>query len=55
MRLAEIEYATKETRTRLTLNLDGSGQGTIATGIAFLDHMLDQLAFHGLLDLDLSC
>ena len=55
MRLAEIEYATKETRTRLTLDLDGSGQSTISTGIPYLDHMLAQLAFHGLFDLDITC
>jgi imidazoleglycerol-phosphate dehydratase len=54
-RLAEIEYTTKETRTRVTLNLDGSGQHTVDTGIGYLNHMLEQLAFHGLLDLDLRC
>ncbi len=54
-RKAEIEYATKETRTRLSLNLDGSGKHAVETGIGFLDHMLEQLAFHGLLDLELTC
>jgi imidazoleglycerol-phosphate dehydratase len=54
-RLAEIEYTTKETRTRVTLNLDGSGQHVVDTGIGYLNHMLEQLAFHGLLDLDLRC
>ncbi len=54
-RLAEIEHATKETRTRVTLNLDGSGQHAIETGVGYLDHMLEQLAFHGLLDLDVRC
>jgi imidazoleglycerol-phosphate dehydratase len=54
-RKAEIEYATKETTTRLVLNLDGKGNHAVETGIGFLDHMLEQLAFHGLLDLELSC
>lgn len=54
-RMAEIVNKTKETETRLTLNLDGSGTHDISTGIPFLDHMLEQLAFHGLLDLKLTC
>lgn len=54
-RLATLEYATRETRTSVTLDLDGSGQHRIETGIGYLDHMLQQLAFHGLLNLDLSC
>lgn len=54
-RRAEIEYKTKETETRVKLNLDGSGNHAISTGVDFLDHMLEQLSFHGLLDLELSC
>ena len=54
-RTATLEYATKETRTHLTVNLDGTGQAKIDTGIGFFDHMLEQLVFHGLLDLELNC
>lgn len=54
-RRAELEYATKETATRLTLELDGRGEARIETGIGYLNHMLEQLTFHGLLDLELSC
>jgi imidazoleglycerol-phosphate dehydratase len=53
-RTATIERATAETDVRLTLALDGSGAGTRATGVGFLDHMLDLLARHGHLDLDVS-
>ena len=55
LRKAKIEYGTKETRTTLTLNLDGKGTHKVDTGIPFLDHMLEQLAFHGLLDLEVRC
>ena len=54
-RTATIDQATKETRVRVVLNLDGSGQRKIKTGIGYLDHMLEQLAFHGLLDLEIEC
>ncbi|MDH5752801.1 MAG: imidazoleglycerol-phosphate dehydratase, partial [Deltaproteobacteria bacterium] len=54
-RQSELEYATKETRTTVRLNLDGTGQAEIGTGIAFFDHMLEQLTFHGLFDLKLEC
>jgi imidazoleglycerol-phosphate dehydratase len=54
-RTASIEQATRETRVRVKLNLDGSGQRQVRTGIGYFDHMLEQLAFHGLLDLELSC
>lgn len=54
-RHTELEIATRETRTRLTVDLDGSGQARIETGIGYFDHMIEQLTFHGLLDLELSC
>ena len=53
-RVAEIRRDTNETRIRVRLNLDGSGQATLATGIGFFDHMLDQIARHGLIDLDIE-
>jgi imidazoleglycerol-phosphate dehydratase len=53
-RTATIERATGETDVRLTLTLDGSGAGTRQTGVGFLDHMLDLLARHGGLDLDVT-
>ncbi|MEE9216528.1 MAG: imidazoleglycerol-phosphate dehydratase HisB [Anaerolineales bacterium] len=54
MRKAEIHRKTNETEVRLSLDLDGTGQHRIDTGIGFLDHMLDQLAWHGLFDIELS-
>ena len=51
MRTAEIERNTKETKIRLTLNLDGSGAGEIDTGIGFFNHMLELLKKHALVDL----
>jgi imidazoleglycerol-phosphate dehydratase len=53
-RSATIERKTGETDVRLTLGLDGGGAGTRATGVGFLDHMLDLLARHGRLDLDVQ-
>jgi imidazoleglycerol-phosphate dehydratase len=53
-RTATIERATGETDIRLSLTLDGSGAGTRETGVGFLDHMLDLLARHGRLDLDVA-
>lgn len=53
-RRAQIDRRTAETDVRLSLSLDGSGAGTRTTGVGFLDHMLDLLARHGRLDLDLS-
>lgn len=50
-RRAEITRATSETDIRVSLDLDGTGQATIATGVGFLDHMLTALARHALLDL----
>jgi len=54
MRTAEITRNTNETRIRVALNLDGTGKQTIDTGVPFLDHMLDQIARHGLIDLDIK-
>ncbi len=53
-RTAELARQTKETDVRLVLDLDGTGSGTRATGVGFLDHMLDLLARHGRLDLDVQ-
>jgi imidazoleglycerol phosphate dehydratase HisB len=52
MRKVQLERTTKETDIRLTLNIDGSGQGTVRTGIPFFDHMLHSMAKHGGFDLD---
>jgi imidazoleglycerol-phosphate dehydratase len=54
MRRAKIERNTKETRIAVEVELDGSGAGLLASGIPFLDHMLDQIARHGLVDLSVS-
>ena len=54
MRQAEISRNTLETQITVRLNLDGSGQCRCATGVPFLDHMLDQIARHGLVDLDVE-
>jgi imidazoleglycerol-phosphate dehydratase len=53
-RTATIDRATAETDVRLTLALEGTGAGTRATGVGFLDHMLDLLARHGRIDLDVA-
>ena len=54
-RIAEVARKTRETDIRLTLNLDGRGQAELATGIGFLDHMLEAFARHALVDLSVAC
>jgi len=54
-RTAEVTRKTAETNIRVAVNLDGTGQAKLATGIGFLDHMIDQIARHGLMDLDIQC
>ena len=53
-RTAVVQRDTLETRIRVELNLDGSGSGRFVTGIPFLEHMLDQVARHGVVDLDVQ-
>ncbi len=55
MRTADITRNTNETRIAVSLNLDGTGKQSIDTGVPFLDHMIDQIARHGLIDLDIKC
>ncbi|HVQ40166.1 MAG TPA: imidazoleglycerol-phosphate dehydratase HisB [Pyrinomonadaceae bacterium] len=54
-RIAEAHRKTKETDVRVVLNLDGTGQSQVSTGLPFLDHMLDLFARHGLFDLEVVC
>lgn len=54
MRSAKITRNTLETRITVEVNLDGSGQARLDTGLPFLEHMLDQVARHGLIDLDIQ-
>ena len=54
-RTAEVTRKTAETNIRAAVNLDGTGQSKLSTGIGFLDHMIDQIARHGLIDLDIQC
>jgi imidazoleglycerol-phosphate dehydratase len=54
-RTAQVERNTLETQISISLNLDGSGKASFDTGLPFLDHMLDQVARHGVIDLDVVC
>ncbi len=55
MRQAEIERQTKETYVYVSLNIDGKGEADVDTGVGFMDHMLELLAFHGNFDLKVRC
>lgn len=55
MRETTMKRETKETKIFMYLNLDGTGQATVNTGIGFLDHMLELFAFHGQFDLEVKC
>lgn len=54
-RTAKVERITSETQVRIEINLDGTGQADLASGMPFMDHMLDQVARHGLIDLSVFC
>jgi imidazoleglycerol-phosphate dehydratase len=54
MRTSQVTRNTLETQVSVSLNLDGTGVAKLASGVPFLDHMLDQIARHGLIDLDIS-
>ncbi len=53
-RVADVQRNTSETQIRVRVNLDGTGKAQLSTGIGFFDHMLDQIARHGLIDLEID-
>lgn len=55
MRTASVNRDTLETRIQVSVNLDGKGTGKFKTGVPFLEHMMDQIARHGMIDLDITC
>lgn len=55
MRTAEVTRNTNETRIRVAINLDGTGKQKLNSGVAFLDHMMDQIARHGMFDIEVDC
>ncbi|MGV6809312.1 MAG: imidazoleglycerol-phosphate dehydratase HisB [bacterium] len=54
-RIATIERNTLETQIKVRINLDGTGESRLNSGVPFLDHMLEQIARHGVIDLDIDC
>lgn len=54
-RIAALERKTRETEIRIRIDLDGSGEATVQTGVGFFDHMLTHLAKHSLCDIEISC
>ena len=54
-RTASVERNTLETQVKVAINLDGTGEGKFDMGVPFMEHMLDQIARHGLIDLDIHC
>ena len=54
MRTADVTRNTKETQIRVAINLDGKGEAKLDSGIPFLDHMIDQIARHGMIDIELK-
>lgn len=54
-RVASVKRDTLETKIAVDINLDGSGKGVFNTGVPFLEHMMDQISRHGLIDLDVRC
>src|SRR6187431_2345031 len=54
-RISQVTRNTLETKISVSLNLDGTGKGVFSTGVPFLEHMMDQIARHGMIDLDVTC
>ena len=52
-RIAQVERNTLETQIKININLDGTGKASFVTGVPFLNHMMDQIARHGLIDMDI--